>query len=276
MHDIRSSLVRHEQRMPLARKASGGRPAKESGGLSGIRIRRDEARKVDQRREDRHLNVIDQAAIRHKRQSRDVKVLNVSSRGTMVECDLVPPIGDPVDIRFADCNRTSCFVRWVRDGKIGLEFARETLIIGAERDERMVSGRRFGEQPSLAVKAERAPRQCLILRGELHMRDGSMPVRLRNISKDGAMLEGTRNIEPPAQIVLELAGGVAIEGRVRWCRSKQIGIHFDGPFDVAVLARPPDEEKHQPDYLKPDYLRSDGQPDSPWSARRTGLTADDL
>lgn len=276
MHDIRSSLVRHEQRMPLARKESGARPVRESGGLSGIRIRREEARKVDQRREDRHLNVIDQAVIRHKRRTREVRVLNVSSRGAMVASDLVPGIGDPIDIRFADCNRTSCFVRWVRDGKIGLEFARETLIIGADSAERTVSGRRAGEQPELAVKAERAPRQCLILRGELHWRAGSMPVRLRNISKDGVMLEGTQNIDPPSQVVLELPGGVAIEGHVRWCRSKQIGINFNSTFDIAEVARPRDEEEHQPDYLKPDYLRSDGEPDSPWSARRTGLTADDL
>jgi len=276
VHELRSTLVRGEQRVPLARKGSGDRGAG-TGGLSGVRIRREEARKVDQRREDRHLDVVDRAFVRHQRKTREVRVLNVSSRGAMVACDLAPRIGDRIEIQFADCNRTGCFVRWVRDGRIGLEFDKETLIIGANdvRD-RIVSGRRSGEHPTLAVKSERAPRQCLILRGELHWRYGTMPVRLRNISTDGAMLEATQDLEPPAEVVLEMADGLAVQGEVRWCRSKQIGMHFDNPFDLEALARPHEPERQQPDYLKPDYLKSDGEPDSPWSARRTGLTAEDL
>ena len=274
MHEIRSSLCRKEAHDPIASKTQ---PARGGGGLAAIRIKREEARKVDQRREDRHLGVIETALLRHQRRGHEVRVLNVSSRGAMVAADLVPRIGARLDIQFADCNRTECSVRWVRGGRIGLEFSKETLIIGADPDARSVSGRRAGESPTLAVKADRAPRQCLMLRGELHWISGSTPIRLRNISSDGAMLEGSRDLDPGTRVVLELAGGIAVEGEVRWCRSRQIGMRFDQHFDPALLAHPHGEEgPAHPDYVKPDYLKSDGQADSPWSARWEKLSPDDL
>lgn len=274
MHDIRSTLVRKETHVPLATKGAGQRNA---GGLAAVKIKREETRKVDQRREDRHIGIIETALLRHQRRAHEVQVLNVSARGAMVRSELVPRIGARMDIQFSDCNRTECFVRWVRGGRIGLEFAKETLIIGANDSARRVSGRRNGEHPTLAIKAERAPRQCLMLRGELHWSLGSMPVRLRNISRDGAMLEGTQDLDPAAPVVLEMAGGVAIEGEVRWCRSRQIGVRFAAPFDPALLAHPHhDDGSPQVDYVKPDYLKSDGQADSPWSARWEKLSPDDL
>lgn len=272
MHEIRSTLIRKDQHVTLATKR-GARGA--GSGLADLRIRREEARKVDQRREDRHIGVIESAVIRHQRRSLEVQVLNVSSRGAMVAADLAVKIGARIDIQFADCNRTQCFVRWVRGGRIGLEFVKETLIIGANDSGRRISGRRTGELPTLEIKAERSPRQCLMLRGELHWSFGSMPVRLRNVSGHGAMIEATQDLAPSTPVVLELAGGLAVEGEVRWCRSKQIGVRFDSPFDTAALARPHDAAE-QPDYVKPDYLKSDGQADSPWSARWEKLTPDDL
>ncbi|HWT11511.1 MAG TPA: PilZ domain-containing protein [Allosphingosinicella sp.] len=274
MHDIRSNLVRGERRLPLASKAGSGRGG---GSLAAIKVRREESRRCDQRREGRHPNVVDAAAITYQRRTHQVAVLNVSSRGAMIQCDaLKPRIGARIEIRFADCNRTECFVRWVRDGRIGLEFGKETLVIGpAQVRELIVGGRRAGEQPTVEIKRERAPRQSLILRGELHWAGGSMPVRLRNISADGAMLEGSQDLEPGGAVVLELGGVAAVAGRVRWCRSRQLGIRFDEPFDLPSLAHP-DEAPQGPAMVKPDYLRTEKDPDSPWAARWDKLTADNL
>jgi hypothetical protein len=81
--------------------------------------------------------------------------------------------------------------------------------------------------------------------------------------------------------VLELAGGgaVAISGCVRWCQTGQIGVHFDAPFDMQLLAEgapPKDRRAVPPNYVKPDYLASEGSDDSPWSARTYGLRPEDL
>lgn len=276
MHEIRSSIVRGERRDLLVRKGAGrSTPA---GGLGGVRIRREETRRSDQRREGRQLNVVDRAVITWQRRQHEVDVLNVSSRGAMIESSLMPCIGARIDIRFADCNRTRCFVRWLRGGRIGLEFDEETLII-APRDVRelIVGGRRAGEQPTIAVRKSRPPRQSLILRGDLHSPSGTMAVRLRNISADGAMLEGSLGLKPDTEVVLELGGVAAIPGRVRWCRAKQIGIRFDAAFDLVALAMPhADEGPQSPEMLKPDYLQTELDPDSPWAARWERLTPDDL
>ena len=275
MHEIRSAIVRGERRDPLASKAGAKKKAASGGSLSGIRIRREEARRCDQRREGRHLNLVEAATVTWQRRVHEVSVLNVSSKGAMIQCDLEPRIGARMDIRFAQCERTRCFVRWVRDGRIGLEFDKETLVI-APRDvrERVVGGRRAGEQPTISVAKERPARQALILKGELHWRRGTMPVRLRNVSARGAMLEAERDLDRGSEVVLDL-GGIAAPGHVRWCRGKQIGIQFAEPFDVASLAQP-EPAREGFDMVKPDYLKSELDPNSPWAARWERLMAEDL
>ena len=276
MHEIRSALIRGERRDTLAKKSRAANSAAD-GSLTAIRIKREETRRSDQRSEPRHLDVVDQAMLRYQRHSFEVPVLNVSRRGMMISSDLLPNIGARMEVRFAECNPTDCYVRWVREGRIGLEFGKETLLIGANDErERFVSGRREGEHPTVAMKSQREPRQGLILMAQLHTRYGSMSVKLRNISSEGVMVEAEHDLDPWTEVVVEIPGA-ALPGRVRWCRSRQVGIRFDEPFDVAILTVP--EAEHgpaQPDYLKPDYLRSETAVDSPWAARRERLTLDDL
>ena len=57
-----------------------------------------------------------------------VPVINISSRGTMIECDIMPRIGETIVIRFEDCSPIHGFVRWVRDGKLGLNFGHEIIL----------------------------------------------------------------------------------------------------------------------------------------------------
>lgn len=273
MHEIRSTLIRGESRQTLARKQ--GRPRSGGGGLSAVRISRQEARRCDQRREGRHLNLVEQAALKWQRRTHEVAVLNVSSQGAMIESDIEPRIGARVDIAFPGCEPTRCSVRWLREGRIGLEFEQTTLVIAPrEVRELIVSGRRAGEQPTVSVGKTRAPRHTLILRGELHWPQGTMPVRLRNVSANGAMCEGERDLDAGTQVVLDL-GGIAATGCVKWCRSQQIGIAFDQPLDLAQLAQP-EATAQSPEMLKPDYLKSETDPNSPWAARWERLMAEDL
>ena len=277
MHQIRSTVIRGERRDPIAAKR-GGRDNGSNGSLSAIRIRREESRRCDQRREGRQLDVVDRAELSWHRRKLDVSVLNVSSRGAMIETDLMPRIGARLHLRFADCNSTRCFVRWVRDGRIGVEFEKETLVI-APRDlrERVIGGRRAGERPTVSLGKARAPRQSLILTGQLHWRGGTTAVRLRNISAEGAMLDAGEDLDANVEVVLELPGVVAATGKVRWCRSGQIGIRFDRPLDLAglTLGHQP-HERQSPHMLKPDYLKTELEPHSPWAARWQRLMAEDL
>ena len=276
MHELRSTLVRGERRNALAAKPAAGARRTRDGGLAGIAIRREEARRCNQRQDDRHVEVVETAVLRLQRKLHEVAVRNVSARGAMIECDLQPRIGARAEIRFGDCNETSCVVRWVRGGRIGLEFDRDTLVIGANDDRRrLVSGRREGEHPTYELRKQRLPRQSSMVLASLHLQSESMPVRLRNISEEGAMLEAGADLEVDCAIVLEIPDVAALSGQVKWCRSGQVGIRFDVPFELATLTRPATPGERI-DYVKPDYLRSEADPNSPWAARWTRLTAGDL
>jgi hypothetical protein len=57
-----------------------------------------------------------------------VPVVNISSRGTMIECEIMPRIGETIIIRFDHCTPIQAFVRWVRDGRVGLNFGHEIVL----------------------------------------------------------------------------------------------------------------------------------------------------
>jgi len=278
MHEIRAQIAtgtKPELVVAKARSKDG-----RTTGLAGISIARQEARQHNQRREERLLNLADVATVTFRRKRYDVRVVNVSRHGVMISADIAPRVGERMEIRFEDCNRTACFVRWIKGSRIGLEFTTETVLIApADIRELIVGGRRSGEQPPrLEIKGERPPRQNLYLSGLLHCGNGSPAVKVRNISANGAMVDCGENLLVSSPVVLELAGGgaVAVEGRVRWCQSGQIGLLFDRPFDMRLMAGPVQTAASGRTYVKPDYLTTEGQADSPWAAKTCGLRPEDL
>ena len=84
---------------------------------------------VEKRSEPRHEGLIDCATLYFRNAVYVVPVVNISSRGTMIDSDLEPRLGESVRIQFAGCSPLYAFVRWARDGRIGLRFGCE-LIIG--------------------------------------------------------------------------------------------------------------------------------------------------
>lgn len=281
MHQMRAALSESGPGDLLAKRA---RKAKSADGgaepsLAGLAIPRTEARTGNQRREDRHLNLAERAEIRFRGRHHDVSVANVSRHGAMIVSDIDPRIGERLQIRFDDCNRTECAVRWLRGGRIGLEFARETEIIGpAAVRELIVSGRREGEREAVSENGipDRPPRHSLLWKAVLHWDHGTFPVRIRNISAEGAMLEGTSALDPGTGIVLDLGEAGAASGTVRWSRGGQIGLLFEQSFDLHRLVRREAPHEAAPAVVKPRYLESEGDPDSPWAAAWDKFTPDDL
>jgi hypothetical protein len=99
-------------------------------GLGAIRIPREQPRLIDQRSEERHSGLVESAVIYFRGEGHRVPVLNISTRGTMIECNLVPRLGETMIVEFDQCSRIHAFVRWVRDGRIGLNFGHE-IVLGA-------------------------------------------------------------------------------------------------------------------------------------------------
>lgn len=280
MHELRSILNEGSRGATLlARRAPKRKAAAEDGpSLAALAIPRTETRTSNQRSEDRHLNLAERAEVRFRNRKYDVGVVNVSRHGAMIEAPIEPRIGEKMQIRFEGLNRTDCTVRWIRGGRMGLEFSQETVVIApAAVKELIVAGRREGECPSPEPeKSTRAPRQSLLWKAVLHWDHGTFKVRIRNISADGAMLEGAGELPPESGILLDLGDGGSVSGRVRWARSGQFGILFDQRFDMRRLVRREEPKEELPAMVKPAYLESELDADSPWAAAWDKFGPEDL
>ena len=123
MHDFRTAILNGRvspPKGPVARKSSCRRQATEAT-LVNVPIPREERRTTNQRREDRFLNVVEGATLVFRRKRLPVEVVNVSGSGVMIECDIMPRIGEVVGLEFESFERLKAVVRWVKRGRIGLD-----------------------------------------------------------------------------------------------------------------------------------------------------------
>jgi hypothetical protein len=279
MHEIRSSILSGDQKPSLVAQKAKAKAAP-VGGLSRIPIKRQEARITNQRLEDRHHGVVAQATIVFRRKRRDVGVINVSSRGAMLAADIEPKIGESLDILFTPEARTRCAVRWVREGRVGVEFVNETIFWESDS-----KGPVFRYEPQAAgdaeaerAKVDREPRQRLLRTGTLYWGGVSIPVRLRNISSGGAQLEADRPLQAGTEVELDLGEAGFQIAEVRWSNDGQVGLRFAAEFDLDSLApaHEPAAGIPAPTVLKPAYLETELQPDSPWAARYERLSLTQL
>ena len=253
MHDIRSSILSGEgmhSASPLIRKkakstgTAGGHP--EEGvpaSLMVVPIARFESRSSNHRSEDRQPNVVESAILTAREALHDVRVANVSPSGAMVTTAIELFIGEPVEITFPDCDRLRASVRWVKDGKAGVEFDQQTDIIASTPVREAIS------RPYLALvdkdasasepqqRRSRPARVGLVWNGELDVDGAQSTVRLRNISSGGAMLDCEQDIAVGSPACLDLSDAGRIEAEVRWCRGGQVGIRFSESFDLQRLSR---------------------------------------
>ncbi len=114
--------------------------------------------------------------------------------------------------------------------------------------------------PAEVIGFTRPPRHRLIRNGTLHWDGRSLPVRLRNISTGGAMVECDKPIAPDTPVRLDLAEGGILEAEVRWCQRGQVGLKFGHEFELRKLARPrrgaSGLKMLTPQYLEPEPVAS--------------------
>jgi hypothetical protein len=83
----------------------------------------------DRRAEPREPRAGERSVLVFRGTSYAAPVLNISARGTMIESDISPRLGESVIIHFDGCSPIYAFVRWAKDGRVGLNFGCE-LIVG--------------------------------------------------------------------------------------------------------------------------------------------------
>ena len=98
--------------------------------LHSVAVPRDVHRANNGRGEDRHRLTDERGSIIHNGRKLEVELINLSGGGAMITGDFEPMLWDHVDLNLGDHGMIECVVRWIRDGRIGLEFAHETRLDG--------------------------------------------------------------------------------------------------------------------------------------------------
>jgi hypothetical protein len=261
-------------------------PRRSSGGsLADLAVPRHEARTTDTRGDDRHRLSGETVSAIHRRKRHEVELINLSGGGAMVSGDLVPKLWDRIDLDFGETGRIETAVRWVKDGRIGLEFAHETHIDCSPEERsallREVLQRCFADigAPVHSVDhgAEEAPqasapdsaddgraesRHPLIWSGMIRLKGHEAEVRLRNISSRGALIESEITLFADTRLLLDLGKSGSLAATVAWAVGDQAGLLFDAEFDLQLLAA--SQPSVAPiEWDAPTYLRNAAK-DSPW------------
>ena len=83
---------------------------------------------VERRTEPRYEGLVEAAILSFRGEEHRVPVMNISARGTMVESEIQPRLGESVKITFEGCTPIYAFVRWAREGRVGLKFGCEMIL----------------------------------------------------------------------------------------------------------------------------------------------------
>lgn len=285
---------RHDDLVARTKKGKIDRAAE---GLTGVTVPRQERRARNERSTDRHRLTSETANVRIGKRKYGVELINVSGGGAMIAGKLNVKLWDPIELQLGENGRVECVVRWIRGDRLGLEFAHETRLdcSAAEREAllREVITRSFGDVPIELPRSERtrkadterqvdpasdqriADRHPLIWTGVLHHDYQSSPIRVRNISTTGCMIECSAPVRVDTEPLLELSDALSVSGTVVWVVGDQVGFRFHSPFDMAQLAESlPDVAPSE--WIRPSYLEPEPGADSPWDPRWNRLSVGEL
>lgn len=288
MNKFRSTILGGGTAAPstlLVNEKSGGKAKDDK--LRSIAIAREAARSADHREEDRHRLARETAIIGYKGKMLDAELINLSGGGAMIEAEVDPRIWDRIDLYLGEGSALECAVRWVRGGRIGLEFAHETRLecLPEERDALLldVIRRSFPDFVANAPTVEPAPqveaeaelpspdfsrrsdlRHPLIWNGAILWQHDEHSVRLRNISASGVLIDSQVEFPAGAEVLLDLGDSGQFFANVSWSRAGQAGLVFQQPFEMSALAKARPEIAPQ-NAKAPTYLDLVPRQSSPWA-----------
>lgn len=267
---------------------------KEPSSLTAVPVAREVSRQVNQRAGDRHpvgeaVNVV-QIGRGHQ-----CKLVNLSSSGAMIECQEPLQLWDQVELQLGPSSRVEAVVRWIKGDRYGMEFAHETTLEASDEELsetlRLVIARSFPELQRSAdaeteqtseeasasdrsdeedgrakVREERGVRHPLIWTGLIHYNHDTWPVRLRNISVNGALIEASVDLTVGTELLLDLSEAGTVFASVAWSGGNIAGLQFEDAFDLRQLAEARPEVVSQK-WVAPTYLREATDESGPWDQR---------
>ena len=255
--------------------------------LSSVPVARAEKRLANQRDDDRHRLDQETARARYGRKEHLVDLINLSGGGAMIRCDFKPRMWDRVDLILAEGGEIECAVRWIRDDRVGLEFAHETRIdCSPEARDALLLDVIHRSFPDVALapkkevpesKSVNQPdddaiansrrverRHPLVWMGEIYFSHSNDKVRLRNISENGALVECAVPYPLGAEVMLDLGDAGQHFATVSWTCGDKTGLKFKNSFDLKQLGSAKPEVAPEM-LIRPGPSRVSVDQDNPWA-----------
>jgi hypothetical protein len=101
-------------------------------------------------------------------------------------------------------------------------------------------------------------RSNVLMAASLELSGTSLPVKLRNLSADGALVEGDKLPVEGAQILFR-KGDLSVPGRVAWAKTRHAGISFAAKLSPELVLRhiPAPRARVKPDFRRPGLKSGD-------------------
>lgn len=257
--------------------------------LSSVAVPRTEHRSQNTREDDRHRLGHEIARARFDREVHDVEIVNLSGGGAMIRCEFTPRLWERVDLIFAEGEEIECAVRWMREARVGLEFAHETRIDcdpeardallldvihrsfpdvtlpeRAEPPAPEPAGAKGDDDDAVANSRRTERRHPLVWMGEVYFAHTNEKVRLRNISENGALIESPVQYPVGVEVLLDLGDAGQHFATVSWACNDKAGLKFNNAFDLKLLgSAKPEIAPHLMTRPGPGLASSDH--DNPWA-----------
>jgi hypothetical protein len=99
---------------------------------------------------------------------------------------------------------------------------------------------------SSPTQNRRHRRSSVLLKATLEVPGDSLPIILRNLSEEGALVQGKRLPEEGARVLFHRQG-LSVPSTVAWCQSGHAGLEFDFPlFPREMLRHVPNPQRTSP------------------------------
>ena len=233
--------------------------------LESVVVPRAECRRRNARGRDRHRLSSEQAILRHEDAEIVVELINLSAGGAMIRGNFELHLWEHVWLVLDEDGEIDCAVRWIKSNSVGLEFAHETRIdCDKEVRDAMLRAviqksfpdaavialeyptRRADDDPAVeyeSIRRRQAARHPLIWNGVIYYSDShayeAEPVRLRNISVTGALIQCSNPLPEGKTVYLDLRSAGRHPATVKWTRGDQSGLQFHDIFDIHSLSEVP-------------------------------------
>lgn len=257
--------------------------------LTSVEVPRSEPRTQNHRDDDRHRLDHETARARFDGEEHDIEIINLSGGGAMIRANFKPRLWERIDLIFAEGGEIECAVRWIREDRVGLEFAHETridcdpqardalLLDVIHRSFPDVSLAPREEVPLPVEKAEKQDdddavansrrterRHPLVWMGEIYFAHTNEKVRLRNISENGALIESPVQYPLGVEVLLDLGDAGQHFATVSWTCGDKAGLKFNNEFDLKLLGNAkPEVAPHL--MIRPGPGLQTSDIDNPWA-----------